>query len=324
MAFTGSAPEWMALQFVNGVAQATGWSGLVKIMTNWFQREKRGVVMAWWSSNYVMGAFYATTFATFAATGPPAESFGWRAGLVLPALLLLAGTALFVALVRDEPIEDPRYRPIPHVKAKGLPWAEVAADPAVLTLASAYFFVKLTRYSFLFWLPLYMVQRLGYSAGEAGYSSSLYELAGFAGVLLAGYASDRLFGSRRFPVASLMMVGLAAACLMHPALAAAGRWGNLIGIALIGMMTFGPDTLIGGAAVQDAAKPGRTATAAGFVNGVGSTGQLLSPFLVAEISSRYGWDVLFQAFVALALIGAALLALRWNQPVLTYQEVGVA
>jgi OPA family sugar phosphate sensor protein UhpC-like MFS transporter len=90
------------------------------------------------------------------------------------------------------------------------------------------------------------------------------------------------------------------------------------------MMTFGPDTLIGGAAVQDSARPEQTATAAGFVNGVGSLGQLLSPFVVAQVTARFGWDILFQTLVVCALCGAALLALRWSQPAFAFQEAPVA
>jgi sugar phosphate permease len=58
------------LACLNGLGQSAGRPGLVKNMSYWFGRRERGVVMAWWGTNYVMGGFLATIFATFVATNP--------------------------------------------------------------------------------------------------------------------------------------------------------------------------------------------------------------------------------------------------------------
>lgn len=302
-----------AFQAVNGIAQASGWSGLLKIMSAWFGPQGRGVLMAWWSTNYVLGAFLATVFATWAAGAPVAEWLGWRRGAWLPAVLLAVLALVFVVFVRDRPGTGVTGDRATAASPGGL-WATVRGNGPLHALAAAYFVVKLTRYVFLFWLPLYMVERLGYGQEQAGYTSSLYELLGFVGVLAAGYASDHWCHGRRFPVGAVMLAGLAVACGLHPALSALGWWGNVAGIALIGMLTFGPDTLIGGAAVQDVTTPETAATAAGYVNGVGSVGQLLSPYVVATVVDRQGWDALFLWLVAMSLVGSALLATRWREP----------
>jgi sugar phosphate permease len=130
-------------------------------------------------------------------------------------------------------------------------------------------------------------------------------------VLLSGYLSDKVFHGRRFPVGTLFLAGLAVACLVFPALSQFSRAGNWLGIALLGILTFGPDTLMGGAATQDAAEPDTAATAAGFVNGVGSVGQLLSPLVVSVVVKAAGWDNLFFLFVACAAAGSGVLATRW-------------
>jgi sugar phosphate permease len=77
-------------------------------------------------------------------------------------------------------------------------------------------------------------------------------------------------------------------------------------------MTFGPDTLLQGAAVQDVGGRDGAASAAGLVNGVASLGQLLSPYLVAQVTTRWGWDALFTSFLAIALLGSAITARFWN------------
>ncbi len=51
-----------------------------------------------------------------------------------------------------------------------------------------YFLLKLTRYSIMFWTPLYLVEHLGMDSVAAGRTSSWYELVGFLGAVFAGYA----------------------------------------------------------------------------------------------------------------------------------------
>ena len=47
-------PLWLlCFACLNGLGQSSGWSGLVKMMGNWFGGSRRGTVMAWWSTNYV-------------------------------------------------------------------------------------------------------------------------------------------------------------------------------------------------------------------------------------------------------------------------------
>jgi len=309
LAFTSGPEAFLILQTINGFAQACGWPALVKMISGWFAPRERGTALSWWCTNYVFGAFLATMFATFAISGPVLASWGWKRGAVFPALLLSVVAVIFA---RFAPGEGPLETPAVPSTSRWSQLREVVLDPAIQTIAVAYFFIKFTRYAFLFWLPLYMVQRLGYTQADAGYTSSAFELVGFTGVLAAGYLSDRVFESRRYPVGALMLAGLSVACLVHPTLSAQGWWGNLLGISLIGALVFGPDTLMGGAATQDLAARHAAASAAGFVNCVGSSGQLLSPLIVAFVVKYWGWDAVFYTFVVMAALGSFALATRWN------------
>lgn len=310
MGFSESLGAILACQAVNGYAQACGWPGLLKMMAARFGTASRGVVMGWWCTNYVAGGFLATLFATWVATGPVLLAFGWRRGAWGPALVLGTVALLFWFLTQGEPSDSATT-----TASRATPWSglsEVVLNRAVLTIAGMYFTVKLARYVFLFWLPFYMTQSLGYSAAEAGYTSSIFEFVGFGGVVLAGYLSDRAARGRRFPVGALMMFALSVLCLAHPLLASTGRWGNIVGIALIGMMTFGADTLMAGAGVQDVVRREVTATAGGFTNAVGSLGQVLSPFLASIVSAQFGWDAVFYVLVVITLAGGCILATHWN------------
>jgi sugar phosphate permease len=190
--------------------------------------------------------------------------------------------------------------------------AVVLKNPIVWLISLMYFFKKMGRYVLLFWLPFYMVDGLGYSIAEAGYTSILYEAAGFAGIIAAGYVSDKLFQSRRMPVGALGMWGVAIFCFFHPQLAAWSHLGNAIGISLIGFFTYGPDALMSGAAAIDASSPKAAGLASGVINGVGSFGQIVSGFMVAYLSTKFGWNSLFYFLATIAFIAGCLLAIRWN------------
>jgi OPA family glycerol-3-phosphate transporter-like MFS transporter len=257
--------------------------------------------MAGWGTHLVAGGFLATNLAALSASG------GWERAAWVPSIALTAIAILFGLFSRNQTTAAPG-RPGQRQEKAPLPFT-----PALIAIATMYFFVKLTRYSFLFWLPLYLTERLRYSPVDAGYASSIYEAIGFLGVLAAGYASERATAGRRFPVGAVMMAGLAVLCAFYPWLSRFGPAWNVAAIALIGGFTFGPDTLMAGSGTQEAVPPEAVARAAGFVNGVGSAGQVLSPYFVALISSRFGWDALFYSLSAAALLGAAALTTQWRK-----------
>lgn len=296
-AWTATGTFLAVSQGINGVAQASGWPGVIKMSRDWFPSANRAVIMAWWGTHLVVGGFLATNLAAKATEG------GWRRGAWIPAIVLSVVGVLFGWFSRD------KHTAPGLIRQRG----PLVVTPALLAIAVMYFFVKMTRYSFLFWLPLYMTERLKYTPLHAGYASSIYELVGFLGVLLAGYASEHSGRGARFPVGAIMMGGLAALCVAYPYLSQLGLAANLTGIALIGAFTFGPDTLMAGPATQEAVPPEATARAGGFVNGVGSLGQVASPYVVSLISTHFGWDALFYSLAAASVVGALALATQWRK-----------
>ena len=94
------------LTCVNGAGQSAGWPGLVKNMAAWFRHRERGVVMAWWTTNYVIGGFVGTIFATFVVTSSwLMPGWGWRRGFWFPALALGAITVVFCVFARNRPAD---------------------------------------------------------------------------------------------------------------------------------------------------------------------------------------------------------------------------
>lgn len=295
-ALTSFASGLLWVQGLNGAAQASGWPGLLRMAREWFPETRRSVILAWWGTHMVMGGLAGSAFAAYCAQS------GWRWAAIAPAGVLLCVFFIFATFSRDK-----QGATASRVELPGFD-RELWANRRLRAIAAMYFQIKLLRYAFLFWLPLYMTEELGYSAVEAGYTSAVFELVGFGGVLLAGYLSQHGGAGKRFGVGAMFLFTLALLCVAFPYFSRLGPWANLLGIALLGAFTFGPDTLMAGAGVSDAVRPEKTASAGGLVNGLGSTGQIVSPLLVAALSARFGWTALFGVLGLFAVAGGAILA----------------
>jgi OPA family sugar phosphate sensor protein UhpC-like MFS transporter len=307
MGFSSHYWQLLLCQTINGAAQASGWVGLMKMMKQYPSR-KNGVAMGWWSTNYVIGGFFAALLASYALGSSWMERAGWRRAAWVPAVALLLYALVFFVATRklaNHAAYDRSSNMVRYLAVLG----EALSSARIRVLIGSYFFVKLIRYSLLFWLPLYLTAHLRMQPVHAGYFSSRLEGYGIIGVVGAGYLSDYVFQSRRFPVALLMMIALSATCIVASRLGSTGSvWPIALVVALLGCATYGADTILVGAAAQDVSRLEHMGTIAGIVDGAGSLGQILSPLLIASVSQRFGWPVVFQCLSAVAMACALLLA----------------
>jgi sugar phosphate permease len=134
------------------------------------------------------------------------------------------------------------------------------------------------------------------------------------GAIALGAVSDRLPGWPRAGVAAVSLVGLAAALLVYAWLAPRSVGAQFALVAAIGCLLVGPDSLLSGAAAQEAGGPAAASLAAGFVNGVGSVGALVQGWVTVGVEGAWGWSALFYLFVGLALLSAAALVPALRRP----------
>ncbi len=314
---------------VNGYAPSSGGPGTTRAMAEWTTRHNRGTVMAFWATCYQFGGIAASVIAGWLLV-----RYGWRSAFWGPALLIGIVAVSVLLLLKAAPREaPPRAASLPG--SSTAPALVVAADPdaadaplrraaqkAVLRnpvlwfYATSYFFIKFIRYALLFWLPYYLTKRLGYAEDHAAYASTAFEVGGILGVIVIGMLSDRVARLSRSLLAATWLGGLAVLLLLYGWYAANSVLTNVCILALVGAALFGPDSLISGAAAQDAGGRHAAATATGFVNGMGSIGAILEGFAVPWLTARFGWQALFPVLVGLAVCAALALlpALRRTQP----------
>jgi sugar phosphate permease len=298
-----TAAVLVALFALNGLAQSTGWPGTTRIVAEWTPRETRGRVMAVWSTCYQVGGFVATPFAAWLATRS-----SWDAAFRVPAFCM-AGVAA-VALVAMRSPKDAKRDSSPNSSEGSVPVATphrvIFRSPTLWLYGGSYFFIKLIRYALLLWLPFYLKQTAGYSLQESGWIAVAFDAGGLLGVLLMGRLSDRSRLSHP-ALSALWLVALAGALALYAAFGRTGTIVNVLLLALVGALLFGPDSLLAGAAAQAAGPPEAAARAAGFVNGLGSLGAVLQGFIVPTIEKRFGWHALFPVFVGFGLLAALVL-----------------
>jgi sugar phosphate permease len=302
----------LLLQLGNGFGQGFGWPALIKLIASWFRRNERDRVLGWWSTSYVLGGLLATSLTAWLIVHSGiAGASGFQAAYLIPSAILLGATLFFSREMAGLPesafAQEPALGMEPHAE-RGAGWSSVLKSRGIRLLAGIYFFLKMTRYTLLFWLPHYLVAGLGYSTFRAVHTASYFELCGFLGPIAVGYASQRWFADRRLVLGTGILFLLAFVCLLHPVLADSGWLGLVISISLMGILIHGADLLISGMAVLDAVPGALHGRAIGFVNAMGSIGQVLSPLLATVFVSRLGWTKLFDLFVFFALVSGALCA----------------
>ncbi|MBE0539941.1 MAG: MFS transporter [Verrucomicrobia bacterium] len=329
MGFSTSVIVFGGLFFLQGLFQSSGWAPLTKNVSNWFSRRERGRVFGFWSTNYAFGGMAASAFAGYVAL-----YFGsWRYAFHLPALVLMLIAVLFFFRQRNRPedlglppVEEYHGEPMEVIPALGpgspamakhqgaLNYArEVIASPMILRLGAIYFLLKPIRYALLFWGPVIIHERMGTNIGETAFISAFFEAAGPVGVILAGHISDKWFQARRMPVIVLGLFGLSLILFSFNTITATNsRLAMILVLAAIGCFLFGPDSLISSTSAVDFGTKGGAGSAAGFINGLGSTGQILGLWLPGMISERYGWDVMFTGMGCFVLLAALILLPKWN------------
>jgi len=201
----------------------------------------------------------------------------------------------------------------------------VITNRVVLALGGAYLLLKPTRYAILFWGPLYVNHKLGSDMTESAWVSGGFEIAGVFSVLLGGYCSDKVFGSKRMPVCVIALAVLGIGLLFFTQIPP-NRWLLLLVYMFIGLLLYAPDSIISGTAAQDFGTRQGASTATGFVNGCGSVGAIVGGVIPGVMSDEGGsqWGLIFTLLGIMAIVGSLILLPMWNTKPMKTSKVEMA
>ena len=321
-----SAGFWFLL-FVwatNGFCQSLGWTPCVRVAANWVPVERRGHAIG------IIGTGYQITLGlTYFIASQAAQHLGWRGALYVPAILLAATGVVMLVFLREMPaVEDAAtggtrnsHWTEPRVSLlDGLYWT--LYNPALWLMGLALGLLNACRYGFVDWGVTHLMETQKVGVGKAGLQYVVIAIGATAGAYLAGWATDRYFGSRRAPVICLLMILLGALTLVYHFAAGWNATATMVLLVVIGFCVYGPQVLLVGTAPADLAHRGAAAAAAGFVNFMGYMGAATGDVVTGYYSApeHGGWQVAIYIWAGWAFAGAAITAVLWNT---TSRKIGV-
>lgn len=309
------------LWILNSYFQGMGVGPCIKTLPQWYPPEELSTKQSIWNLSHSVGAG-----AVFALCGwfliPAFHS--WRLCFIVPALIALAGAGAILLLFRDSPT-DLGFPPVRAVSAKPLETPEEKAaykafvrgavfrNRNVWIIAIADFFVYTVRFAALDWGIVLLMETKGLSLAEATTLCFVFEIVGGnCGMVVAGWATDRFFGSRAHRTSVFCMLGAALAiaafwCVPVSAPLAV----KLVPFLFIGFFIYGPQALLGVATTQQAT-PRAAGVAGGFVGIFSYASTVLSGIGFGFIAQRWGWSAAYAAILVAAVTGGVVLTLMWR------------
>uniref|UniRef100_A0A2P2IQV5 Glycerol-3-phosphate transporter family protein n=1 Tax=Rhizophora mucronata TaxID=61149 RepID=A0A2P2IQV5_RHIMU len=347
MYFAGHAGDRMDLRLLLvfgmilcGLFQSVGWPCVVAVVGNWFGKDKRGLIMGIWNSHTSVGNIIGSVLASAVL------DFGWGWSFVVPGFLVIL-LSVFVFLFLVVSPEDIGFKSMGKelemgVEASGVNNSEKVESeeagllgiensdnlgaigfleawrlPGVVPFAFCLFFSKLVAYTFLYWLPFYLrhtaVAGVHLSHKTAGILSTVFDIGGVLGGILAGFVSD-IAEARAITSVSFLVLSIPA-LFLYRVYGSLSMISNISLMFISGLLVNGPYSLITTAVAadlgtQDLIKGNSRAlaTVTAIIDGTGSVGAALGPLLAGYISTR-GWNSVFFMLI-ISIFFASLCLIR--------------
>jgi len=153
----------------------------------------------------------------------------------------------------------------------------------------------------------------GLSLASATTLCFVFEIVGGnLGMVVAGWVTDRFFGSRAHRTSVLCMAGAAAAIAAFWLVpASAPLVVKLLPFMMIGFFIYGPQALLGVATTQQAT-PRAAGVAGGFVGIFSYASTILSGIGFGFVAQQWGWNAAYATILAAAMTGGGVLLLMWR------------
>ncbi len=323
-------PVFSILYALNMYFQSFGAVSIVKVNASWFHVRERGVFGGIFGVLISAGIYFAfqwgeliveklhTTILPDGARviSPPYFVF------FIPAGILLVFWVLDLLIVRDRPSgagfqdfdtgdassgEDDTPDPL------GVILRKVVTNPIVLTIGAIEFCTGVLRNGIMHWYPIFANQQGFFHEFviTRNWGLMLF-LAGATGGMTAGWLSDKVFQSRRGPVAALLYALMLAAVVVM-IFSLGNLWVLGICVIVISYCVIGSHGMLSGTATQDFGGRKNAGTAVGLIDGLVYLGTGFQSISLGFLTER-SWSLWPPFLVPFAVIGL-LLAYRIRKAV---------
>ena len=312
----------------NGYSQSLGWTPCVRVVANWIPVRLRGKAIGMVGTGYQLAAVVTWLVSSYAA-----DSFGWRSAFWVPSVMMVCAAIVMWLFLEESPSGQATGKDLHQEDLQDAAGdrRKLVMENVLLTFSNRRLWLlgislgllNATRYGFLDWGLSHLVDisqevnadstvTVTASVFKEALKYAVLPLGGIAGSLIAGWATDRFFGSRRAPVACLLLVTLGLLTLVYDTVARASIPATIVLLALIGFCIFGPQVLLVGTAPADLARKGTSAAAAGFVNCLGYIGAASGDVITGLSLKKYDWQLTIYLWALWAFASAIAVGLLWN------------
>lgn len=309
------------LLVMNNVFQGCGFAPCNHLLAHWVPPRELATKTAIWNTSHSIGAGLVSVMCGYiiASTGD------WRQCFWVPSVIAALGVLFIIATLRDTPesvglpeIEGTETELDEHDNALAFRMfirKKVFGNPVIWILALSDFFVYIVRFAVLDWGPTFLQDRnVPLSPELSGWTIAIFEIAGCAGMVCAGWVSDRVFGGKTQRMCAVEMLLVAVCmCFLHFLPESADPIVVLVLLSITGFFLYGPQALLGVAAVKQATKKAAS-SAVGLLGFMSYLSVVVTGAGLGLFSDKFGWENLFILMACFALIGASLAAVLWNIP----------
>ena len=329
---------------LNMYFQSFGALSVVKVNSTWFHVKERGVFGGIFGTMISSGYFLATTIGAWLL----ASFHSWTVIWFVPAAAMAFMFGVDWLLVRNRPSHagqadfDTGDGSNAHLAEDApLPLRDLISrvfrNPIIVALIFAEFCTGFVRQGVMLYFTEYLqeIYHLGKKEHLFWWTGIAFMGGGILGGLLCGWMSDKLFQSRRPPVAFVFyLVQVVMLGLLGLTLGQGTRGGQIWAVVLLGltaMFIFGVHGMLSGTASMDFGGRKAAATVTGALDGIQYIGSGLTGFGLGWILKTYGWDgtpllavagahshqpthawVWVGAIIPFSLAGAFIMTRIWN------------
>ena len=312
---------------VNMYFQSFGAVSIVKVNSQWFHVRERGVLGGVFGILISLGIYFAFDWGGRIGKAWP-DAVWWV--FWIPAICLLVFFVIDFFVVRESPSQAGHQDFDVGDASSGddgprLPVTEVikrmVTNPIIVTIGLIEFCSGFLRNAIMHWYRDF-ASAMGIGDGFVSQNwGMLLCVAGIMGGMFAGVISDKVFNSRRGPVAAvlyaMMLLGAVALIPMMGVPVAVGWTVIYMSMAIIGV-----HGMLSGTASADFGGKKNAGTAVGLIDGMVYLGTMLQSFTLGAwlpkkddavaASNPENWYIWFYAMIPFALIGLLLAIRVWN------------
>jgi len=328
------------LYAVNQYFQSFGALSIVKVNSHWFHVRERGVFGGIFGIMISSGYLLA-----FTVGGWILAHYPWYCVFLVPSAAVAGMLCVDYFLIKDTPKEaghpeintgDATSSHVDKDKPVDLAYlvTHVFKNKTIQTLTAAEFCTGFVRQGLMLWFVPFLKEVHGVTPTAAGLTVQLFPdfalfghpisgacsyfyiattgitVGGVLGGLLCGWMSDKLFQSRRAPVAFIFYLGQIASLFLL-------GWTRdpLTACFLIGFCCawiFGVHGMLSGTASMDFGGTKAAGTVAGLLDGVQYLASGLTGVVLGSMLDKFGWKIWTYSIMPFSLIGAVLMITLWN------------